>query len=386
MKILAVAHDSNLSGGANRSLLMVLKNLKEIYDADITVLVPRKEGAFNHALDGLNIKYFSYPYWGVISGIRNDGRDFVRQIKVYLCYAWEKILANFIKQKLKGKKFDIVYTNTRLPYVGAEIAKLLKIPHVCHVREYGLPQPLWGCWTYQKMYDMSDKIICISDALHADFAKNVSDDKLVTIHNAIEPSYTTEPGLKKNKKTFDLIHTGRLVPDKGHTDSIGALDILKKKGYTDIVLHIVGSSPPNGHLNWYSKKLNEYIAERNLEDNVVLHGEVDNMGSIRSDMDIELVCSIFETFGRVTVEGMRAGLLVIGSNTGATPEIIEDMNTGVLYEQGNCQDLADKIEYMYLNRQTMTEIARRGSEYSKTHFLPEDNARKIYDVLTAACN
>lgn len=32
---------------------------------------------------------------------------------------------------------------------------------------------------------------------------------------------------------------------------------------------------------------------------------------------------------------MRSGLLVIGANTGATPEIITNMKTGLLYTHGD---------------------------------------------------
>lgn len=70
------------------------------------------------------------------------------------------------------------------------------------------------------------------------------------------------------------------------------------------------------------------------------------MDLLRQNMDIELMCAERETFGWVTVEGMRSGLLVIGANTGATPEIITNMKTGLLYTHGDARDLADKIEWV----------------------------------------
>ena len=41
--------------------------------------------------------------------------------------------------------------------------------------------------------------------------------------------------------------------------------------------------------------------------------------------------SPYEAFGRVTIEYMMAGLPVIGRNGGATPEIIKENETGMLY-------------------------------------------------------
>ena len=44
MKILVVAHDNDFSGGANRSLMMVIDRLIKEYNVEVEVLVPRKDG------------------------------------------------------------------------------------------------------------------------------------------------------------------------------------------------------------------------------------------------------------------------------------------------------------------------------------------------------
>lgn len=82
------------------------------------------------------------------------------------------------------------------------------------------------------------------------------------------------------------------------------------------------------------------------------------MDLLRQNMDIELMCAERETFGWVTVEGMRSGLLVIGANTGATPEIITNMKTGLLYTHGDARDLADKIEWVLKNPSSADEIRK----------------------------
>lgn len=381
MKILVVAHDSNFSGGANRSLYMVLKKLKFEYGVDIEVLLPKKSGDLNKKLDEINITWFSYPYFGVISGIRGDGKDFLRYGKVYIGYFIEHILSLFLKRKLKDKEYNLIYTNTRLPIVGAKIAKYLDVPHVCHVREFGTTKPLWGFWDYKKIYDLSDKIILISNALHKKFNEFVPEDKLITIHNGVDSPLGLSKVDKKDKSNFDILLTGRLVPDKGHMDALRALKELVNLGYTDIRLFIAGSSPQRTHISWYAAELKSYVKEFSLEKNVVFLGEVEDMITIRSQMDIELMCSICETFGRVTVEAMRSHLPVIGSNTGGTPEIIINGHTGLLYEQGNSDDLKDKILLLYKNRNLLNSIGKRGYEYVQTHFTAEKNVQEIYRIL-----
>ncbi|WP_160725764.1 glycosyltransferase family 4 protein [Bacillus sp. USDA818B3_A] len=385
MKILVVTHDSNFSGGANRSLYTVLTKLKDDYDVDIEVLLPKKNGELNKKLDEAQIPWFNYRYFGVISGIRNDGKDILRLGKVYVGFIIEYCLSVMLKSKLRNKNYDLIYTNTRLPIVGALIAKRLKIPHVCHVREFGTVKPLWGFWGYQRIYDLSSKIILISHALQKKFEEYVISDKLVTIHNGID-SPLDLPKVKKDATTFDLLLTGRLVPDKGHKDAIEAINILKKRGYTNIRLHIAGSSPTRTHISWYADQMRKLVKDLSLDKEIVFLGEVKDMTFIRSQMDIELMCAICETFGRVTVEGMRSHLLVIGSNTGGTPEIIEDGKTGLLYEQGNPQDLADNIEKVYKDRNFMKRIEEAGYIHSQINFTADKNVKEIYQELESVLN
>lgn len=382
MKILVVSHETEFTGGANRSLIMVIEKLKKDYNVEIEVLLPGKSGEFNKKLDELGIKWhYFFPYFGVMSSIRNDGKDLLRVAKVYVGYVLEHILSIFATNSLKKQKFDIVYTNTRLPIVGAKIAKRLKIPHVCHVREFGAEKPLWGFWRYKDIYNMSEKIICISQALTDKFSEYVPTDKLVTIHNGIDSPLGLEYNLDKDKDTFDLILTGRIVPDKGQDEAIEALNILLNKGYKNIKLHIVGSSPKRTHIDWYEDKLKSMVKDYNLSENVIFHGEVKDMINIRKKMDIELMCAIRETFGRVTVEGMRSGLAIIGTNTGGTIEIVTHNENGLLYKQGSAADLADKIEELYNDRAKLKKIAQSGYNFSQNNFTPNTNVESIYNVF-----
>src|SRR5690242_17450826 len=101
MKILVVTHDSNFSGGANRSLYTVLTKLKSQYNVEIDVLLPKKTGQLNEKLDEAKIPWFSHTYFGVISGIRNDGKDILRYGKVYVGYFIEHWLSVLLKKKLE---------------------------------------------------------------------------------------------------------------------------------------------------------------------------------------------------------------------------------------------------------------------------------------------
>lgn len=382
MKILICAHDATITGGANRSLLMVIDGLRKDYGVeDIEVIVPRKKGSFNDALTDRNIKWHGSLYFGVTSSIRNDGKDWMRISKVYGGYVLETILSFYYAFKFRKKGFDLVYTNTRGPILGAKVAKKLHIPHVVHVREFGAEKPLFGFWGYEKMYRMSDRIILISQALYDEYSKSVPNDKLIAIPNGIDSPLGLPFHVHSDPEHFNILLTGRLVPDKGHKDAILAMKILKDRGFEKIHLYIAGSLQANMYIDWYEDELKNLISENGLEDYITFCGEVTDMVGLREKMDVELMTAIKETFGRVTIEGMRSGLVLIGSNTGGTLELIKDRKTGLLYQQGDEKDLADKIQEVYQNPAFAEEISRAGYEYTQTHYTAEKNVQSVYTVM-----
>lgn len=83
---------------------------------------------------------------------------------------------------------------------------------------------------------------------------------------------------------------------------------------------------------------------------------------------------------------MRSGLLVIGANTGATPEIITNMKTGLLYTHGDARDLADKIEWVLKNPSSADEIRKNGKKFSDESFTIEENGTDVYRAIMSCQN
>ena len=383
MKVLVVTHDSNFSGGANRSLFANLCELRDKYGIDFLVLIPSKKGQLNEKLDEVGIKWISTKYFGVVSSIRNDGKDILRRFKVIFGYYIEKFKSIIICKKIKKENIELVYTNTRLPMIGANIAKKLNVPHVVHVREFGSEKPLWGKWGFKTIEKHSNKIILISKALEKQFLENdVNKEKLIVSYNGIKYEENTYIEKTINNKV-DIVIVGRLVPDKGQKDAIFAIkEIIDKKLIKEeICLHIVGSSPKRMHIKWYEEELKELVKELHLENNVIFEGEINNISEFRKNMDIELVCSIRETFGRVTIEAMRSSLFVIGSNTGGTVELIDDKETGLLYQQGDFIDLSQKIITAVIDKKLFKNVRKKAYNYALNNFTVEKNCEEIYRVI-----
>ena len=82
---------------------------------------------------------------------------------------------------------------------------------------------------------------------------------------------------------------------------------------------------------------------RKSRKRVHFFGKVDDAAKnyLLSICDVLVAPSLYESFGLMYVEAMRAGKPVIGSNAGGIPEVVDDGKTGLLVPPGDALALAD---------------------------------------------
>lgn len=382
MRILAFTPFSSMYGGSNRSFLMVLCALKNKYGHEIKVIVPEK-GVLCNALDENNI------CWELVSSHKIRGiygksiRSFLKLIRTRLYFYLDSRKAKDIISGLK-EQYDLIYLNDCDPMIGAIVANKLKLPYVWHFRSLINPDiRVPGC--IKHVYKNCSRFIAISNSMKALLEQNkyIPSGAVTTVYNGL-PVVNMPRASLYDGGDFHMVLCGRLSDDKGHKDAIKALSYLRKTHQIkDVYLHIVGKARSEGEKE-YEKILKELVANCGLDHQVVFEGQIEEMPRFRQKMHVELMCSVCEPFGRVTVEGMRSGLVVIGSNTGGTPEIISDGVTGLLYKQGDSRDLANKIQIVYKNPDAFQKLAKAGYSFGMTHFTEEENVNRVNSILMKA--
>ena len=375
MKVLIVAHSTKLSGGSNRSLLSIIDKMCN-ENNHVEVILPKKYGAMYDELEKRKVKTHYIAYGQIYGGKKLDKNRFLRTVIMNCKMIHDQIKSYFYSFKIRKDNFDVIYTNTSLPFFGGFLAKYLNIPHIWHCREFIYPkEDILPHNVFKKMAMLSQKVIVISSAMKEAY-KEVGEDKLQLIYNGIELN-TTDP-IKCEHTGYNIIQVARIVEAKGQHDAIKAMNIVVKKGYKDIVLHFAGS-PINKNSKYYLN-LKEMINQYNLQNNIKFCGEIDGLKELRSIMDLELMCSKCEAFGRVTIEAMRSNILVVGTNSGGTKDIIKNNETGLLYEPGNYEELAELILYAYNNKNEVIKIANNGFRYSTENFTAQQ-FKVVCDLL-----
>ena len=119
---------------------------------------------------------------------------------------------------------------------------------------------------------------------------------------------------------FRIGYVGRLVEEKGLDDALDAMILAR----APVTLAIMGEGP-------YEGRLRQRIAELGLADRVTLRGwgtPADVAAFLRSLDAMVLLTrttkSVREQFGRVIVESQACGVAVIGSQSGAIPDVVGD--------------------------------------------------------------
>ena len=376
-RILFISSDNVRNSGAFLCLVSLCDILINKYDLDVFVLLPYF-GPGKSLLDAKNIpNYTLNSFAWVVPISRKDTPESLREMsdrKLVNEKAIEKI-----RDFIKINDVDLVHINTSYTYVGAVAALSENIPFVWHIREMmeeGQNNTMWDREKGNELINQSNKVIAISDSIHEKYSKWIDLDKLVTIYDGIEVEKFYKPQKEiLNDDIIKFIFIGSVAEYKGIYDFSDACIKLFESGFDDFEVLIVGAGEDKDINN-----VHESFIKSKMDDKVTFFGYQKDVVQFLKQSDVFCMCTRFEGFGRTTVEAMMAGNLVIGANTGGTKDLIEDGKTGILYNQGNSDDLYEKMKWIIENKRKSQEIAKSGQEYMVENMSSERNADEIYEL------
>ena len=376
MKVCFFAHDQFIANGATRSMIDLIKKLKES-EIDAVVII-RQPGTLEEALKEEGIKYYiqktcaltvpSSSHISLITYLTNGAR---------LIYNY--IAVQHLSRKLKNENIDLVHINKAVGIGGALLARKMKIPYIWHLREY-LDYDYDRKFVFKKyVYNLmrgANQIIAISNDVKKVWEERLGIENIVRIYNAVPEQKRVNVSFGENEEIpLNIVMVGAITEGKGQMEALQAVNRLKEMGKKPL-LRIVGSAVSYD----YEQKIKDYIRENSLERHVEIIPYTKDVYSIRQKSTIGLLCSAREAFGRVTVETMLSGIAFIGSNTGGTPELVEDGVTGYLYEYENMDDLINKITICVKDKEKYLSVINKAFEVSRERFTLESTAKSVKEV------
>ena len=377
MNVLFTPSDNNKTSGAFLSMINLCVYLRDKYNVNISVILPM-EGQGVEILDLMNINYKLIPSkdWVVpLSKKRDENYQKAVDNKKHINEIAVKKIGDFIDKN----DIDILHINTTWAYVGALAALEKNIPFIWHLREFleeDQNNTTWDRLENNKLINKANKVIAISNSIYNKYIDIIDDEKLVCIYNGIDAKTFYKPNKKilQNKKVI-LIMVGGFEFYKGQIEFAQGCVKAYEKGYYNFEVWFIGMGRQD-----VKDKVKNIFKKAGMEHIVKYLGYKYDVENYYKQSDISFTCAKSEAFGRTTVEAMLSGNLVIGANTAGTKELIENNETGLLYEQGNSDDLSEKIIYAITNPKKSEKIAEKGRKYMFENMTSEINADKIYKL------
>lgn len=375
MKILYIASDNYRGSGAFLSMVNLAKLMEKNYNVDVLAILPEKGNGEELLKDySIPFKYIRSLSWC----IRIDRRKLpITKLKILLGKVFNIIPIIRLVFTILINKIDIIHINTSYSYVGAVAGKLCKKPIIWHIRE--MLEEGQGCeiWNKKKGYRLINKsteIITISKAIFEKYQKILDQRKMKVILNGIDESdYYIANHKILNIDFLQLSIIGTISERKGQFFLVEAIDKLIIRGYKNFSVWIIGKGNTADE-----ERLLNLIKQKKLEKYILLCGYQKDIPKWLEKTDIVLSCCNAEGFGRTTVEAMLAGCLVIGVKAAGTKELIVENQTGLLYQEGNVENLTDQIERVINDKNAMVKIAQKGQQYMLRNMTASINAEKIY--------
>lgn len=209
---------------------------------------------------------------------------------------------------------------------------------------------------------------------------HVDPDKIVVITNS-ENKVFVERELDASiyaddKDKFVVAYTGGVGPHRGVDTAIEALNYLKE--FNDIVLYITGTSSKAAQ-----KTMSDSIEKYNIQERVKVLGyrPFSEFYSFMKMASVNLIPHHSNGHTDNTVphklfQCMMVGQPLLVSTSTPLKRIVNETKSGLVFEAGNPQDLADKILELYHDSNNCIQLGENGKIATLEGYYNWENASK----------
>lgn len=241
----------------------------------------------------------------------------------------------------------------------------------------------------KQIFNGLSKILTCSNYIKDRVSTIQSDNKIETLYNGIDvkafnpqkEQTINRSILGLSEKDFVIVYSGRVNKDKGVSELIDTMLILKDK--PNIKLMIIGSSffgnatSEDGFIHSLKEK------SREIKEQIVFTGFIpyDQMPDYLRLADIAALPSMWEEpFGLTIAEAMAAGLPLITTRSGGIPEICEGAAT-ILDRDEIVNKLVSAIIDLYEHPHKRVQMSAASIERAKL-FSKENYVNHFFDAVS----
>jgi len=268
---------------------------------------------------------------------------------------------------------DLVHTNMEVLLEGALAATLLRKPHVLHYRGNTLDRPklvfdaLVAAWTRG-----ADTIYCISGATAELFRRRgYREDKVEVLYNPVnlalfagaipDAKVRRELGAEPGQPLVGTV--GRIHPRKDlETFVRTAARVASEASEARFV--VVGVAEAEVEKR-YQDRLVRLVGELGLDRCLTFAGARRDIPAVMRALDLFVLTSRHEGFGRVVAEAMAAARPVVVTDEGALPELVGRGADGLCAAPGDAEGFASRILSLLADRDGASALGGRAAKAAR---------------------
>lgn len=278
-----------------------------------------------------------------------------------------RVAANEVARHLRRVRADVVCCSGYKPdVIGWLAARQVGVPVVSVSHGWTAATFKVRCYEAINRFILRwmDAIVCVSERQAGRVRRaGVTEERIVVIRNAVhlEPFAEPDPAYRAKLHGFFTAPrsriigaAGRLSPEKGFDQLIAAAALVVKE------------DPQTGFVIFGDGKLRQElerdIAERRLEQNVVLAGFRTDVERFLPHLDLAVLSSHTEGLPVIVLEALAARVPVVATAVGGVPEVIEDGLSGYLVPPGDPAALARRIQDALRVESVRLAMGQRGRQ------------------------
>lgn len=263
-------------------------------------------------------------------------------------------------------------TSAKRKNIFLNLGKFLGKKIILHFHAFSPQSTIYGKdqTLYKRMFNNADAIIALSNSWKNQIEDILEDKKKITvIHN----SCPQIPIGNMYSKSYSILFAGTLNDRKGYTDLIKAFAEIAHK-YKEWNIVFAG----NGDI----KKAKSLADSLKIEKQVKFLGWIIDEAKDKVFKEASIFClpSYAEGFPMAVLDAFAYGLPVITTPVGGLPDILVNGENALMFEPGNINELANKLEELIKNESLRNKISEASLSLSQGPFSIKNISSQL-DIL-----
>ena len=289
-----------------------------------------------------------------------------------------KLLKALIEYTFLLHRYDIVHIHVSTAvslnrkYIFYKLAKLCKKKVITHLHCGSQLSDIWNA-KYEDIFINSDICLVLSNNIRDIIIERTGrQDNIRVLYNPC-PTIANPQSTKPRKK--HILFAATLYKEKGYLDLIDAFALVHTK-HPDWKLLIAG----NGSQEEGSSR----VKSHSLDNSVVFLGWIkgEEKDDIFRTSSIFCLPSYAEGFPMAVLDAWAYGLPVVTTPVGGIPDIVVDGENGLLFNPGDVNTLAEKLNMLIESEDLQIELSHKSQSLVASTFSITCITNQLNDIYS----